>query len=575
MATTDFTREVPILTVQLEDPLSADDMAVSGTKFENNWADMDLNQAQLKGSFDFNENLRLDFGLARTEVENYSAASLVQRDKWSSNESTAYGSIADIIVPASLSGVFDELGGGDEVNLDFFMADVGDLIDRVMYLNSLNPSNPLYYDQIFGNTPVLNGDCGNAFCPQSNPNNGENEFYEDTDAAYLQLSYSGYMFDLPYNIRGGVRYEETEVNSFTLLPTYEGIAWVGGNEFIVLQGDKTRSTGTTGNYDHTLPSLDFDIELTDDLVFRASASQTIARASFGVLTDIPTVPLYVPLAQGQIDEIDVFTGDPGLLPYEADNFDISLEYYYDEASYISVGYFEKEVANWISGSETPGVVYDENLVHPGIGPLREAAVVALGGGTDTDIRNYILANFANEPGVDAAAGIIYGVPGRDEPLVITNATAFNSDRVETIDGVEFAWQHNFWDTGFGFIANATISNGSAEYDNSSAEAQPALQGLSDTANLVLFYDKFGLQTRLAYNWRDTFFTGNEGQPSYTREYDQVDGNITYSINDSLTVYVEGINLTNSTFRTYARSELQVYAAGQQGARYNIGFRYSL
>ena len=91
----------------------------------------------------------------------------------------------------------------------------------------------------------------------------------------------------------------------------------------------------------------------------------------------------------------------------------------------------------------------------------------------------------------------------------------------------------------------------------------------------MFYDKHGLQVRAAYNWRDTFFTGNAAQPSYVREYDQWDGNITYEVTDSLIVYVEGINLTNNTFRSYGRSELQVYAAGQQGARYNIGFRYNL
>lgn len=577
VASTDFTREIPILSVQLADPLSPDDLAISGSKFTNNWADMDLTQAQLKGTFNFDESLRLNFGLSRVEVENYAAASLVQRDKWAANDSTAYGTVADLVVPASLSGVFTELGGGDEVNLNFFMADLSALVDRVNYLSTLNPNNPLYYDEIYGNTPVLNGDCGNAFCPQSNPNNGENEFYEDTDAAYLQLAYSGYVMDRPFNIRGGVRYEETEVESYTLLPVYEGIAWVGGNEFIVLQGDKTRSTGSFASYDHTLPSLDFDIELTDDLVFRASASQTIARAGFGSLTDVPTVPLYVPLTGGVVDDIDVFYGDPGILPYEADNYDVSLEYYYDDASYISVGYFEKEVANWIGSDEIRGVVYDENLVHPGSGEnsLYAAAVAALGGGSAGAIREYVLANFADQPGVDAANGIITGVVGRDDPLVVNQGFAFNSDRIENIDGIEIAWQHNFGETGFGFIANATIVNGTTEYDNSSALAQNALGGLSDTHNLVMFYDKHGLQVRAAYNWRDTFFTGTAAQPSYVREYDQWDGNITYEVTDSLIVYVEGINLTNNTFRSYGRSELQVYAAGQQGARYNIGFRYNL
>jgi TonB-dependent receptor len=484
------------------------------------------------------------------------------------------------VVPASLEGVFTELGGGDEVNLNFFTADLGDLVQRALYLNSLSPNNPLYYEFIYGNNENLNGSCGNAFCNQFAPNNGQDEFEENTDAAYLQLSYAGTMFDLPFNARAGVRYEETEVTSYSIIPTYEGISWSGGNEFVVLQGEVTRSTGLTGSYDHVLPSLDFDIELTDDIVFRASYSQTIARAGFGSLKGVPSVPLYIPVNRGVQQEITVNYGNPGLLPYEADNFDLSLEYYYGEASYISVGYFDKEVANWIGATTVEDVVYDENLVHPGLGSLYQeasAAFQAANGAvpSETELREYIFSNYSTAPGVDVDGNAIYGVVGRDNPIVVNVNTVTNSDRLESIDGVEMAWQHNFWDSGLGFIANATFASGSAEYDNSSDEPQNALQGLSDTRNFILFYDKYGLQARVAYNWRDTYFDGNSAQPAYVREYEQWDGNITYAVNDALTIYVEGINLTNETFRSYSRSELQVYSAGEQGTRYNIGFRYNL
>ena len=580
VASTSFINEVPILSVQLAEPLSPDDMHISGSKFENFWADMDLAQAQLRGSFDLSDTLRIDFGLARTEVENYSAASLVQRDKWSEAQTTAYGSISDLVVPASLEGVYTELGGGDEINLNFFTANLADLVQRALYLNSLSPNNPLYYEFIYGNNENLNGSCGNAFCNQFTPNNGEDEFEENTDAAYLQLSYSGSVMELPFNARAGVRYEETEVTSYSIIPTYEGISWSGGNEFVVLQGEVTRSTGLTGSYDHVLPSIDFDIELTDDIVFRAAYSQTIARAGFGSLKGVPSVPLYIPVNRGVQQQITVNYGNPGLLPYEADNFDLSLEYYYGDASYISVGYFDKEVANWIGATTVEDVVYDENLVHPGLGPLYQeasAAFQAANGSvpSETELREFIFSNYPTAPGVDVAGNAIYGVIGRDDPIVVDVNTVTNSDRLESIDGVELAWQHNFWDSGLGFIANATFASGSAEYDNSSDEPQNALQGLSDTRNFILFYDKYGLQARVAYNWRDTYFDGNNAQPAYVREYEQWDGNIAYDVNDSLTIYVEGINLTNETFRSYARSELQVYSAGVQGTRYNIGFRYDL
>ena len=82
-------------------------------------------------------------------------------------------------------------------------------MQRALYLNSLSPNNPLYYEFISGNNENLNGSCGNAFCNQFTPNNGEDEFEENTDAAYLQLSYSGSVMELPFNARAGVRYEGT------------------------------------------------------------------------------------------------------------------------------------------------------------------------------------------------------------------------------------------------------------------------------------------------------------------------------------------------------------------------------
>ena len=153
-------------------------------------------------------------------------------------------------------------------------------------------------------------------------------------------------------------------------------------------------------------------------------------------------------------------------------------------------------------------------------------------------------------------------------------TLTNSDREESIDGWELAWQHNFWDTGLGFIANMTIADGSAVYDNQLDESQFALAGLSDTRNFILFYDKYGLQARVAYNWRDGYYTGGDVKPGYQTEYEQWDANITYEVADGLVVFVEGINITNETFRSHGRSTFQTYGVGQIGARYNVGFRYN-
>src|SRR5690606_37821327 len=104
------------------------------------------------------------------------------------------------------------------------------------------------------------------------------------------------------------------------------------------------------DYDNLLPSFDLTLNLTDDLVSRFSFSKTIARAGLGSLGVSAsgfgsgggaTYLGFVPTATAS---------NPALLPLESTNFDLSLEWYYAEGSYASVGLFEKRVKNFI-GSE--------------------------------------------------------------------------------------------------------------------------------------------------------------------------------------------------------------------------------
>lgn len=118
----------------------------------------------------------------------------------------------------------------------------------------------------------------------------------------------------------------------------------------------------------------------------------------------------------------------------------------------------------------------------------------------------------------------------------------------------------------------TLADGSATFNNLSNEPQFALPGLSDTRNLILFYEGYGLEVRAAYNWRDRHFTGGVTKPGYSEEYEQWDASASYAVTDGFTVFVEGINLTNETFRSHGRDPMQLYNVGQIGARYNIGFR---
>ena len=93
---------------------------------------------------------------------------------------------------------------------------------------------------------------------------------------------------------------------------------------------------------------------------------------------------------------------------------------------------------------------------------------------------------------------------------------------------------------------------------------------------MAFYDKEGIQARLAYNWRDEFLNGfgmqGSNDPRYTEEYYQWDFNASYDIGDNYTVFVEAINLTDETFREHTRRQNQLLQAQQTGPRYTVGFR---
>ena len=148
-----------------------------------------------------------------------------------------------------------------------------------------------------------------------------------------------------------------------------------------------------------------------------------------------------------------------------------------------------------------------------------------------------------------------------------------------VSGWEFALQHSFADTGYGVILNYTIADANISYDPSiKSDPQFVINGLSDSANFIAFYDQDGLQARVAYNWRDDYLAGMGqpaagGEPTNVRSYGQWDFNVSYEYGDNFTVFVEGLNVTNSIVRNYGRTVDMVLGVYQGGPRYNFGARY--
>ena len=553
MTTARFDSDLPTLAVTYPDGFTGirgEDVRVTGSSFRNSQMRSDIEQVQVRGTYVFDRGLltNIDFGVSVSETKNRSAFSNVQQDNWG-----GLGAAGDIDPSVfkldQLADNFDASSGSDMLQ-EFFRWD-------------FNTIRQIANDT-YGNLGSV-GDCGTSFCASSDMTT-DRRTTEKQQAAYVQFNFAGDLGVMPYFLTAGVRYEKTNVTSRALVPVYSGIAWAGDNEFNLISTGESDFTRLTGDYSNILPNIDFNVEVVDDVLLRASASKTLARPSYADIQGGQTLNSLV-----RIDGGTGSRGNPDLNPFESTNFDLSLEWYYDEGSYMSVGYFWKKAKNFIGRTTVQEQTF--NLPHPAQGPRYAEAVAAVGNNTPA-IRNYIRENF---PDTVDANGFILGVPG-DAPANFDIIIPVNQDGAR-LDGWELAVQHLFGETGFGVIANATLVNGDFEYDNQSLGEQFALLGMSDTYNLVGFYDRDGFQARLAYNWRGKFLASTVNaqglqNPIYVESYGQWDASASYDVNDKLTVFFEAINLTNESMRSHERNSLQLVNYTETGRRFAIGARYT-
>ena len=549
------------------------ELQISGSSFRNAQMKHEIDQFQFKGNLELNDILSLDFGVSTIDQTNSSSIAVNQRNTWSG--------LGEGLTPQStykldnIARYFDGVSSPSHASAlsQFIVADFHAVVDYAA--KNLDDGG--------GFTQCANGST--YYCMATKPDDLR-VIEEESNSAWVQLN-----LDVgPVRAAAGVRYEDTSVRSYAtpLELQYTGeIAWVAANEMYLVAADDYEVSPvlqSKGSYDYFLPSLDVAVDVTDDVVVRTSYGRSLGRPLWNQLSA---------LAVGrQVGPQSMFPGSPGgggsrgdagLKPIIADNFDISAEWYYNDSSYISVGYYHKDVKNFIGAR----VVQEElpfDLPDPSQGSRRDAAVAADPNNQwSTDaVKGWIVENSdANDPYVDRDKNPawVYGIPGED-PNVIFNITEFLNERDATFSGYELAVQHTFGESGFGFVANYTISESSdTEYDNLSLDgSQFALTGLSDSANFIAFYDKNGVQVRLSYNWRDDYLSGTAdgigAHPTYVEAYQQFDLNASYDINDNLTIFFEGINLTDEYIRTYGRDKMLTKGIYTTGPRYNIGARYT-
>lgn len=352
---------------------------------------------------------------------------------------------------------------------------------------------------------------------------------EQTYAGWLKVAMDADLAGMPFHFSAGLRDEFTHLEASAIGTLPVNLITVTTDPTLITVGSYTPQQAIikTTNYNYLLPSFDAKLEVTSKLTLRADASRTLTRPALSYLK--PNITLGT-MRKGSLAASG---GNASLKPYLSDNFDVAAEYYYKKNSYFAVNGFLKYISNFIVG------------------------------GVSTQSINGVTDPFTGQVAQFQVNGKINGPDG-------------------VVKGVEIAWQHVFGDTGFGFNANATLVKTNRNFDTSDISgAAFAITGLANSANFVGFYDKHGLQARVAVNWRDSYLLtlgqtqgGTFGaEPVNVNQQVQVDASASYDITKQVTVFVEGTNLNNSTYSTYGRWSNQPLDTWSYGRRFVFGARF--
>ena len=365
--------------------------------------------------------------------------------------------------------------------------------------------------------------------------NNSFEVEEDIISTYMEFDFEGEVADMFLSATAGVRYEMTDVTVNGTQAPITGLTILDQTEMLAGFGN-AQSIATESDYDVLLPNFSVRLEITDDLIARFAASSTITRPTLNSMS-----PVTVITTTRQGGDLTSTSGNPALEPFKSDNLDLSLEYYYDEASYASIGYFRKLVSNFIVNSQEDKIF-----------ELADGSLLT-----------------------DPSTGANASAPDAGDDVAVFTNTLPNNGEDATVDGFELALQHTF-DNGFGVLANGTIVDSDAELDPFDINQVFALTGLSDSYNLVAFYETDDYQIRLAYNWRDEFvqsLTQGQGDgPTIVESYQQLDISGSYSVTDNVEIFFEGINLTEEFVHKRGRFSNHLLLVEDSGRRWAFGVR---
>lgn len=408
-----------------------------------------------------------------------------------------------------------------------------------------------------------------AYTFKQNPSpNNDDHIREVTPAPFAQMDFDTDFDGMRFRALAGLRYEKSDVNAASLQKVPTSVTWANPTEFFTNYAANATYSDVHASYSEFLPSLDTSLQVRPDVLLRASYSKTIARSDLNSMigtTSVTSTPK--PASR------TATAGNPGLLPYESNNFDLAAEWYYARDSYLAVNWFTKQVTNFLTQTTTQGPLF--GITDPNAGALATKATQELiAAGQAVTAQSVFAQMLVDNPGQLT----FNGQPG--DPLVIWDVTKPSNANRTQIHGWEFSVQHLFGDTGFGLQANYSLPQGGAQWNPLVIGSQFALPGLSKSYNVVGFFEKWGFQARVAWSHRSDFLSAlsqlqQSNEPIYTKAYGQLDMSASYDINRHVSVFFDAINLTGANLLQYGRYNEQFYSASEGFARYQVGVRMAL
>lgn len=345
------------------------------------------------------------------------------------------------------------------------------------------------------------------------------DYYEVSEEVLAAYAMADFDFDIgavPVSINAGLRYIDTSVTS----SGYHQIQTpTGGTTYT------PEPVTSEGGYDKVLPAINFSADLTDSLVLRGAASETLIRPA---LTDLA----YKRTASW--NSFRFTDGNPNLEPTYAKQWEVGLEQYLGDGGLLSVSYFWKEID----------------------GLVRQALT-----GVVPNVTKY------------NANGTIDGVYDFDlyQPI--------NVDQPFEVSGFEFVAilpLGMFWEPleGFGVNANYTLLDSSLMGTSTLDIPLPPVGLAESTYNFTLFYENDRFQARASYNFKDKYVesVGYEMYPVWRDGYGQTDVSVSYNLTDNIQFNLEAINLTDERTAGYTMDPSFPVMDEMSGRRVTFGVR---